>query len=327
MFLFSPLYLQDGAKVESELQSEGGDLRALIEDIRQELTNEKYLNANLRLQLKKTQESNFEFILALSDMDEMLEQMKSSIYQSEMIVQGGNVDRNELLNTIALLNHLKEISDHSNKLGSSENAEKIRETHLKCETDDDEEQEAHEELVRGHSHAKEAYLPEKKIKDLNGDIKCYRKYKDDQKMQMEQLVRANEKLKEENHDILYKLEQSQPQEQRLKMQYERSSLSAAIPELEAHIESLEDDLKEFFGSLSTIRELQTRIKSLEEELLAQRDNVDRNELLNTIGLLKEEAEKSQEELRRMRHLKDEKEAAVGLLQSEMEMLKVNYYSH
>jgi len=170
-------------------------------------------------------------------------------------------------------------------------------------------------------------LPEKKIKDLNGDIKCYRKYKDDQKMQMEQLVRANEKLKEENHDILYKLEQSQPQEQRLKMQYERSSLSAAIPELEAHIESLEDDLKEFFGSLSTIRELQTRIKSLEEELLAQRDNVDRNELLNTIGLLKEEAEKSQEELRRMRHLKDEKEAAVGLLQSEMEMLKVNYYSH
>jgi len=314
MFLFSPLYLQDGAKVESELQSEGGDLRALIEDIRQELTNEKYLNANLRLQLKKTQESNFEFILALSDMDEMLEQMKSSIYQSEMIVQGGNVDRNELLNTIALLNHLKEISDHSNKLGSSENAEKIRETHLKCETDDDEEQEAQEELVRGNSHAKEAYLPEKKIKDLYGDIKFYRKYKDDQKMQMEQLVRANEKLKEENHDMLNKLERSQP-------------LSAAIPELEAHIESLEDDLKEFFGSLSTIRELQTRIKSLEEELLAQRDNVDRNELLNTIGLLKEEAEKSQEELRRMRHLKDEKEAAVGLLQSEMEMLKVNYYSH
>jgi len=480
----------DEAKVKSKLQSEGGDLRSLIEEIRQELAYEKDLNANLRLQLQKTQESNSELILAVRDLDEMLEEKN------------------------------REISDLSNKLGSSENAKELRGTHLKCETDDDEEQKALEELVRGHSDAKEAYLLEQKIIDLYGEIEIYRRDKDELEMQMEQLALDYEILKQENHDTLYKLEQSELQEQ-LKMQYECSSPSAAVAELEAHIEGLEDDFKkqsnEFSDSLATIRELETHIKSLEEELekqvqgfeadlesvtrakveqeqrairaeealrktrwknastaerlqeefrrlsmqmastfdanekmaakafmdanelrlqksqledmlqkvkeeleseredyeakrcelsnqietktyqieqmlveidnkskqleyqkqhgeevsrafseeiemlkaeikrltaenmrlseqeeqqenfqaeleqlktsinqsemLVQRGNVDRNELLNTIALLKKEAEKSEEELMRMRHLKDEEEATVGLLQSEMEMLK------
>lgn len=232
----------DEAKVKSKLQSEGGDLRALIEEIRQELTYEKDLNANLRLQLQKTQESNSELILAVRDLDELLEEKN------------------------------REVSDISNKLGSSENAEELRRTHLKCETDDDEEQKALEELVRGHSDAKEAHLLEQKIVDLYGEIEIYRRDKDELEMQMEQLALDYEILKQENHDMSYKLEQSQLQEQ-LKMQYECSSPSAAVAELEAHIESLENDFKkqskEFSDSLATIRELETHIKSLEEELEKQ----------------------------------------------------------
>ncbi|KAE8055298.1 hypothetical protein FH972_012148 [Carpinus fangiana] len=232
----------DEAKVKSKLLSEGGDLCALIEEIRQELTYEKDLNGNLRLQLRKTQESNAELILAVRDMDEMLE-VKD-----------------------------REISDLSNKLGSNENAEELRGTHLKCETDDDEEQKALEELVRGHSDDKEAYLLEQKIIDLYGEIEIYRRDKDELEMQMEQLALDYEILKQENHDMSYKLEQNQLQEQ-LKMQYECSSPSAAVAELEEHIESLENDFqrqsKEFSDSLATIRELETHMKSLEEELKKQ----------------------------------------------------------
>lgn len=232
----------DEAKVKSILQSEGGDLRALIEEIRQELTYEKDLNGNLRLQLHKTQESNAELILAVRDLDEMLEAKD------------------------------REISDLSNKLGSNENAEEVRGTHLKCETDDDEEQKALEDLVRGHSDAKEAYLLEQKIIDLYGEIEIYRRDKDELEMQMEQLALDYEILKQENHDMSYKLEQNQLQEQ-LKMQYECSSPSAAVAELEEHIESLENDFKkqskELSDSLATIRELETHMKSLEEELEKQ----------------------------------------------------------
>lgn len=232
----------DDAKVRNRLQSEGGDLRSLVEEIRQELTYEKDLNANLRLQLQKTQESNTELLLAVRDLDEMVEEKN------------------------------REILNLSSKMGSSENAEELRGTLLKSETDDDEEQKALEELVKEHSNAKETYLLEQKIMDLYGEIEIYRRDKDELEMQMEQLALDYEILKQENHEMSYRLEQSQLQEQ-LKMQYECSSPSAAINELEATIESLENELKkqsnEFSGSLATIRELETHINSLEEELEKQ----------------------------------------------------------
>jgi chromosome segregation ATPase len=49
--------------------------------------------------------------------------------------------------------------------------------------------------------------------------------------------------------------------------------------------------------------------------------MERDELVGTISLLKKEAEKSLVELNRMRCLKDEKEAAMNVLQSEVGMLK------
>ncbi|KAJ6695482.1 MYOSIN HEAVY CHAIN-RELATED PROTEIN [Salix koriyanagi] len=90
-------------------------------------------------------------------------------------------------------------------------------------------------------------------------------------MQMEQLALDYEILKQENHDMSYKLEQSQLQEQ-LKMQYE-CSLFPNINEQEDQFESLENELKkqseENSDSLATIKELETHIKSLEEELEKQ----------------------------------------------------------
>lgn len=224
------------ARSKNKSQFEGGDPWVLLEEVRQELNYEKDLNSNLRLQLQKTQESNAELILAVKDLDEMLEQKS------------------------------KGTSDLSNKPRSYENAIS------RSETDDDEEQKALEELVKEHKDAKETYLLEQKIMDLCSEIEIYRRDRDELEMQMEQLALDYEILKQENHDMSYKLEQSQLQEQ-LKMQYECSPFFPNINEQEAQIESLENELKmqseENFDSLATIKELETHIKSLEEELEKQ----------------------------------------------------------
>ncbi|KAK8626038.1 hypothetical protein V6N13_133692 [Hibiscus sabdariffa] len=59
----------------------------------------------------------------------------------------------------------------------------------------------------------------------------------------------------------------------------------------------------------------------EVEMLNQRGNLERNELVGTIALMKKEAAESLEEFQRMKHLKDEKEAEAESLQSELNTLE------
>ncbi|TKY60607.1 myosin-6 protein [Spatholobus suberectus] len=230
------------AKVSNRPQLDGGDLCTLVEEIRQELRYEKELNANLQLQLKKTQEANAELVLAVQDLDEMLEQKN------------------------------REMCSLSNKHEQGKNSHELGGNLSKCETDDDEEQKELEELVKEHSNAKETHLLEQKIIDLYGEIEMYKRDKDELEMQLEQLALDYEILKQENHDIAYKLEQSQLQEQ-LKIQYECSSPPPAVDDIEAHIQNLENQLKqqseEFSNSQVTIKELETQISRLEEELEKQ----------------------------------------------------------
>ncbi|KAK7406151.1 hypothetical protein VNO78_07771 [Psophocarpus tetragonolobus] len=232
----------DEAKVRNRSQLEGGDLHALVEEIRQELDYEKDLNVNLRLQLQKMQESNAELVLAVQDLDEMLEQKNRDICNCSYM------------------------NEHDKKF------QEKRKNLIKCEIDDDEEQKALEELVKEHSEAQETHLLEKKIVDLYGEIEMYRRYKDELEMQMEQLALDYEILKQENHGLTYKLEQSQLQEQ-LKMQYECSSPPSAMNDIETHIKNLEDQLKEqsedFSNSLATIKALENHIRGLEEEMEKQ----------------------------------------------------------
>ncbi|XP_059642826.1 uncharacterized protein LOC132284715 isoform X2 [Cornus florida] len=232
----------DERKGKNMFQFEGGDPWVLLEELRQELNYEKDLNANLRLQLEKTQESNSELILAVRDLDEMLEQKN------------------------------REILNLPDKSAISENAEELQETNSKSESDDEEEQKALEKLVKEHSDPKEAHLLEQKIMDLFNELQISRRDKDELDMQMEQLALDYEILKQENHDLSYKMEQSQLQEQ-LKIQYECSSSYATVNELETQVENLENELekqsKEFSDSVAIINELQTHVKSLEEDLEKQ----------------------------------------------------------
>ncbi|KAG9149245.1 hypothetical protein Leryth_003232 [Lithospermum erythrorhizon] len=235
----------DEAKSKHMSQLDGGDLRAIIEELRQELHFEKDLNANLRMQLQKTQESNSELLLAVGDLDEMLEQKDQELLQ------------------------------YASKSGPN-NTQTQREENSMCESDDDdyddEEQKALEQLVKEHRDAKESYLMEQRILDLNNEIETYRREKDELEVQMEQLALDYEILKQEHHDMSYKLEQGQLPEQ-LKVQYESTTSHAAVTELESQIEKLENKLKkqehECSKSLSTISEFEYYVKDLEEEMEKQ----------------------------------------------------------
>ncbi|KAJ0260660.1 Myosin heavy chain-related protein [Hirschfeldia incana] len=134
------------------------------------------------------------------------------------------------------------------------------------ETDEDEDQKALDEIVKGHMDAKDAHVLERRITDLYNEIEIHKRDKDDLEIQVEQLALDYEILKQENHEISYKLEQSEAHEQ-LKMQYECSSSPVNVNELESHIESLEAKLKkqseDFSKSLCRIKELETQ---MDEEL-------------------------------------------------------------
>ncbi|KAK6947762.1 NT-type C2 domain [Dillenia turbinata] len=234
------------AKIRSRLQYESGDPQVLLEEIRQELFYEKDLNANLRLQLQKTQESNNELILAVRDLDELLEQ------------------KNREMSTLSSKGVACEKT-----VGPQESISKHK---MDYDDDNDEEQKALEEIVKEHSDAKQSYMLEQKVMDLESELEIYRRDKDELEMHMEQLALDYEILKQEHHDMSYKLEQSELQEQ-LKMQYEWPASYATIGELETQIESLEKELekqsKEFSESLVTINKLENHVKSLEEELEMQ----------------------------------------------------------
>ncbi|GFP85142.1 hypothetical protein PHJA_000658000 [Phtheirospermum japonicum] len=199
------------------------DSQAVIEELKQELNHTKEMNANLQIQLQKTQESNSELLLAVQDLDEMLEQKNGSFG---------------------------------------------REVGPTCPSDDDE-QKALEDLVKDHGDSKEGYLQDQQIMDLRNEIEIYKRDKDELETQMEQIALDYEIMKQANHEMSSKLEQSLIQEQ-LKMQYECSSPDSGVHELETHIENLENELKRQSGEyINSISALEAHAKSLEEELEKQ----------------------------------------------------------
>ncbi|XP_010441281.1 PREDICTED: myosin-11-like isoform X2 [Camelina sativa] len=233
---------KEEAKIRNQLQLEGRDPQVLLEETREELDCEKDLNSNLQIQLQKTQKSNTELILAVQELE-------------AMVGKRG-----------------KKTVDLPRPRTCERNTEESRRRSCTSETDDDEDQKALDELVKGHMDAKEAHVLERRITDLYNEIEIYKRDKEDLEIQVEQLSLDSEILKQENHDISYKLEQSQVQEQ-LKLQYECSSSLVNVNELENHVESLEARLKKQYEesseSLCRIKELETQIEGMEEEFEKQ----------------------------------------------------------
>ncbi|XP_020262378.1 myosin-3-like [Asparagus officinalis] len=192
---------------------------SMLQEMKEELDHEKNLNANLRLQLQKTQESNSELIFAVRDLEELLDQKKSEICYNQDS-QGTECQKQ--------LSHLR----------NSEDKQELLET----TSDNEEEQCELDILVKEHDNIKVAYSQEQRILDLTSELELYKKDREDLEMQLEQLALDYEILKQENHDISSRLEQIQLREQ-LRMQYECSAHLSIINDLESHVENLEKELE------------------------------------------------------------------------------------
>ncbi|GKB07213.1 EEIG1/EHBP1 N-terminal domain-containing protein [Tanacetum coccineum] len=161
-------------------------------------------------------------------------------------------------------------------------------------SDDDEEQIQLEMIVKEHIGVKETQVLEHKIAVLYGEIELYKRDKDELEMQMEQIALDYEILKQENHDMSYKLERSQIQD--------LLNMECECPQLD----SLENDLKTKSEELSksnlVIKELEAHIKNLEEELenQAQSFENDLEELTRARTEQEQRAIRAEDSLRKIR---------------------------
>ncbi|KAM3402567.1 hypothetical protein ACQJBY_006436 [Aegilops geniculata] len=205
--------------------SDGEDPWSQVEELKQELGHEKNLNADLRVQLQKMQESNSELLLAVKDLDEMLEQKNRdmSILQEETVEDPQEAEYEHALSNVHSAVHKMDMSE------TSSYQEKEDELMLDA-------------LVKKSDGIASSEL-QQKILELSDEIELYKKDREDLEMQMEQLALDYEILKQENHDISSRLEQTQLREQ-LRMQYECSAHLSIISDLEANVENLENELQE-----------------------------------------------------------------------------------
>ncbi|KQJ97362.1 cingulin isoform X3 [Brachypodium distachyon] len=204
--------------------SDGEDPWSQVEELKQELGHEKNLNADLRLQLQKMQESNSELLLAVKDLDEVLEQKNReiSILQEETVEDHQEAQYEHALSNVHTAGHKIDMSETSSYQG--------KEDELMLDA-----------LVKKSDGIASSEL-EEKIVELSDEIELYKRDREDLEMQMEQLALDYEILKQENHDISSRLEQTQLREQ-LRMQYECSAHLSIISDLEANVENLENELQ------------------------------------------------------------------------------------
>lgn len=211
--------------------------KVLLEEMRQELDYEKDLNRNLRLQLQKTQDSNTELIVAVRDLEEMLEPRNKEVLQLFSEIE--NSEKSDV-----------EIKASEGKMNSNEDVAVL------------------DELVEEHIDAKEVDFLQKKITDLHNEIEVHKKDKEELKMHMAQLSFDYEVLKQEKQNIST-LEQNKQQEL-MKLQNKYSASLATVKELESQVERLEKEIKkqaqELSESSNAVNELQMQVKNLEKEL-------------------------------------------------------------
>ncbi|KAH7662949.1 F-actin binding protein regulates actin cytoskeletal organization protein [Dioscorea alata] len=260
---------------------DGEDLRSMLEEIKEELSHEKKLNANLQLQLQKTKESNSELILAVRDLDELLEQKNR---------ESSSVDNAKVGLSREIYENYQDNGDNSPQLKNCKQNQEFLETMVQRH---DEEQYALEVLVKEHDVGVKHSL-EQQIVSLKSEVDLYQKDREELEMQMEQLALDYEILKQENHEISSKLEQIQLREQ-LRMQYECSAHLSIINDLEFHIEGLEKNLEEQAEAFEADLETITRAKVEQEQRAIQAEEALRNSRRSSANT----AEKLQEDFKRL----------------------------
>ncbi|CAN8302192.1 unnamed protein product [Cochlearia groenlandica] len=255
---------RDEADAESRLRCISEDSSNMIEEIRDELSCEKELTSNLKLQLQRTQDSNSNLILAVRDLNEILEEKK---------------------NEISSLNSLLEEEEEAKKLeedsemdcGHKENEEevdtlKLHIEDLECELDSYKKKKEEQEIL---------------LDDLTREYESL-KLQEISKPRDEFLI---------SKDIVQELEsQIEILEDKLKKQsLEYSECLITVNELESHVKELkkeiEDQARAFDEDLDTITREKTEV---EQRAIKAEENLRKTRWKNAIT-----AERLQEKCKRL----------------------------
>lgn len=242
------------------LQSEFKDARLQLKTVKEELVYEKELNSNLQLQLQKTQNSNSELLLAVADLEAMLEKKNKEILD----VKSQNITK-----------------EHDDTAEIDLLIQKIEELSGEIEVYNKQNEELNEH-----------------IRELSSEYELLKKENLDISLRLKQGEAQQIMLQNQHSASLATIEQLESQveilEERIKEQTDEFSESlACISDLENQVKSLKEELKKqaekYEGDMHAMKcaktELEERAIQAEEALKKTRHN-------NTIS-----SERFQEEYR------------------------------
>ncbi|KAL7003369.1 hypothetical protein U1Q18_004526 [Sarracenia purpurea var. burkii] len=263
--LQSLLNFSDNEEVPNQFCMEAENLKVILEEIRQELNHEKDLNNTLRLQMQKIEDSNSELVLAVRDLDEILEQRNREISDlSATTKTSKKVDKAP-----------KEVSDYDLK-------HKIKDLHDEIEVyrREREELKMHiEKLAMDYETLKESH-------DISISLR---------QSQMAEIKRQNECSEYLTTVKEFKLQVERLEKEIEKQELELSESSNIINELETQVKSLEKELdKQAQGFQDDLRHI--TLAKIEQE---QRAILAEEALRKTRSNYAIEAERVQEEFRRL----------------------------
>ncbi|KAK4280357.1 hypothetical protein QN277_011989 [Acacia crassicarpa] len=241
----------DEPKTTKTRESEVKDVRLQLKATREELVYEKELNTNLQIRLQKTQNSNSELLLAVEELEAMLEQKNKEISDLSSNRKSRNIT-NETVDTTEV-DRLKKKIDHMNDEIDAYNKQ-------------------NEEL-------------NKDITELTSEYELLKKENLDISLRLKQEEAEQIMLKNENSASLATIQKLDSQveilEERIKQQGDEISESlVCINELESQVKSLEKELtmqaEKFEDELNAMKcekfEQEERAKQAEEALKKTRQN-------------------------------------------------------
>ncbi|KAJ0634523.1 putative NT-type C2 domain-containing protein [Helianthus annuus] len=274
-------------KVNGNVLNEGGDPWALVDELKQELNYEKDLNSNLRLQLQKTQESNTELILAVRDLDEMLES-KSKLSTAPKLQEVNSKPETDDDEDQKALEGI--VREHSGMKDAYLQEQKIINLYNELEL-----------------YKRDKDELEMQMEQMALDFEILKQENDDMSYKLEQ-SQLQQQLK-----MQYECSASYTTVSELETQIENLNTELKLKS------------EELAASLVAIKELESHIKNLEEDLCnqAHRFEADMEDLIRTKVEQEQRAIRAEEDLRKV---KLQNASTAGKLQEEFRKLSTEMAS-
>lgn len=233
----------DDVKAENQLQSENEHLRVRQEEIRKELDHQKEVSNNLRMQLEKTQESNSELMLAVKELNELLEEKDEEIF-----TLSGKIEMSKRMQE-----DVEEIKENSEKEVDALQ-QRISDQHGEIE------------FYRKHKEELELH-----VKQLTEDYEVLKQENENLSSKLEENhQQESTKMEKEQSRSLTTIKELESQierlEDKIKQQSEEYSESLiAINELQSHVKGLKRELEKQAQEFEDDLDVMARAKTEEEQ--------------------------------------------------------------